>query len=65
MGAVFTCTSEAVQEITVITKVPHLNFKEVTRVKSLCSLHAKRFRNKLNYQIKELDKTKTYIIKEI
>jgi hypothetical protein len=61
MYAIFKCTDVATKQITVTTFVPHLNDKKQVKVRCLCDFHAKRFRNKLNYEIKELNKTKSYI----
>jgi pyruvate-formate lyase-activating enzyme len=59
--AVFYCADEATKKITVTTFVPHLNNKKQVKVRCLCDFHAKRFRNKLNYEINELHKNKSYI----
>lgn len=65
MGATFICTEEASEEITVTTFVPHLNNKKQVKVRCLCKFHAKRYRNKLGYQIHELLKNKSFTTKEI
>jgi len=61
----FKCTDTATKKIVVTTFVPHLNNKKQVKVRCLCDFHAKRFRNKLNYEIKELHKNKSYIEEEI
>ena len=63
--ATFTCTEVATKKITVTTFVPHLNNKKQVKTKCLCTFHAKRFRNKLNYQMNEMNKTKSYVEEEI
>lgn len=59
--ATFSCTDVATKKITVTTFVPHLNGKKQVKVRCLCDFHAKRFRNKLNYAINEMHKTKSYV----
>jgi len=61
----FKCTDIATKEITVTTFVPHLNGKKKITVRCLCDFHASRFRNKLNYEINNMFKTKSYIEKLI
>lgn len=61
MYAVFKCTQEATKQITVTTFVPHLNNKKQVKIRYLCDFHAKRFRNKLNHQINQMGKSKSYI----
>lgn len=63
--AIFSCTEEATKKITVTTFVPHLNGKKQVKERCLCNFHAKRFRNKLNYQINEMNKTKSYLEQNI
>jgi len=60
-GITYTCLCEATKQITITTFVPHLNNKKQIRVRRLCTHHAKRLRHKLNYQITELHKNKSYI----
>lgn len=58
---VTSCMEEASKKITITTFVPHLGNQKQVRVRCLCTFHAKRYRNKLNYEINELHKNKSYV----
>ena len=60
-STIFKCIEIATKQITVTTFVPHLNGKKQVKTKCLCDFHAKRYRNKLNYQINNMSKTKSYV----
>lgn len=60
-GATFKCTNKATKQIIVTTFVPHLNGKKKITTRCLCDFHAHRYRNKLNYAINNMNKTKSYI----
>jgi len=54
-GNKFKCGDEATKKIIIETFAPHLQ-KTVTKIRCLCSNHAKRLRNRHNYQIKNMGK---------
>jgi len=57
-GGKYTCCNDAIVKLTITTFAPHLQ-RNVITVKCLCSLHAKRTRNRYNYRIKHLHKQTT------
>ena len=61
-GGKYTCLEIATKKITIITFAPHLG-KEITHIRCLCDLHARRLKNRHNYRIKHLSK-QTILIQE-
>lgn len=65
LGWRFKCLNQVTKLVTVVTTVPHLNNKVVTRKRHLCTRHASRLVSKHRYQIKHLGKNKTVEVEDV
>ncbi len=59
-GNKYKCLELATTKLTIKTIVPHLQNKEVTRIRCLCDLHTSRLTSRYNYDIKHNGKKKSY-----